>query len=128
MLVNNFRENCKQYQNFAIWEVSDMHPFFNGNATLVEILKKDFKMEVAEFDERRSEISKTNGELMEHMLDQIGDKHFFMFTLHDQNHMQLVQMQIEGSMSFGVDINEIKADHVYILLMDKTTAASRLQI
>jgi len=62
-------------------------------------------------------------------LDQIGDKHFFIFTYHDDNHWQLVQMQTQKVMSFGIDIEHvIEKDHVYILLMDKKAEYSKMQI
>ena len=120
MLVNEFRENCAVYQNFAIWDVENMGAFFEGNATLVEIFQKDFKMPIEEFNQRRLEVSKTDMEIMQQLLDQIGDKHFLIFTYHDDNHSELAQMQTQKIMNFGIDIeNTIEKDHVYILMMDK---------
>lgn len=119
MLVDNFRENCAKYHNFAVWDVADMRAFFEGNATLAEIFKIDYKMSVGEFEERRKEISDTNMQIMRQLLDQIGDKEFYIFTYHDDNHWELVQMQNLKIMNFGMDIEQIAEDHVYILLMDK---------
>ena len=129
MLVGNFKDTAHQYDNFAVWDVENMNAFLNGNGALIEIFKKDFNMPVEEFDARRSEISKTNMEVMEHLLDQIGDKHFFIFTYHDDNHWQLVQMQVGKVMNFGIDIeNAIAEDHVYILLMDKKAEFSKMDV
>jgi len=119
MLVSNFKESCTDYQNFAVWEVENMDAFFAGNSTLADIFKNDFKMSVDEFEERRSEITQTNMEIMKNLLDQVGDKHFLIFTFHDDNHSELAQMQTQKIMSFGMDIEAIKEDHVYVLIMDK---------
>lgn len=129
MLVGNFQETAYQYDNFIVWDVENMNAFLNGNGAIVEAFKNDFKMSVEEFDARRSEIPKTNMEVMEHLLDQIGDKHFFIFTWHDDNHWQLVQMQTQKVMNFGIDIEHaIEKDHVYILLMDKKAEYTQMQI
>ena len=120
MLALNFKDTCNQYENFAIWDVENMDAFFKGNATLTEILKKDHKMTLSEFHERRGEIERTNMQIMEEMLDQIGDKHFLNFTYHDDNHWELVQMQEQKVMNFGTDIEHVvEKDRVYILIMDK---------
>lgn len=129
MLVGNFKDTAHQFDNFAVWDVENMNAFLNGNGALSEIFKHDFKMSIEEFDARRSEIPKTNMEIMEQLLDQIGDKHFYIFTWHDDNHWELVQMQVQKIMNFGIDIeNVIEKDHVYILLMDKKPEFNKMQI
>lgn len=119
MLVNNFRETCIKYENFEVWDIENMDAFFSGNATLEEIFKIDYKMPVEEFRDRREEIPQTDMQIMEKLLAQIGDKHFFIFTLHNENHLELIQMQAQKIMNFGLDIEAIKHDHVYVLIMDK---------
>ena len=119
MLVKNYRESCAQYENFEIWDIENMDSFLSGNGVIAEIFKNDHYMSAEEFNARRGEISKTNMEIMEGILDQIGDKHFYIFTLHSDNHMELIQLQEEKIMNFGIDIAEIKGDHVYIVVMDK---------
>ena len=127
MLALNFKDNCIQYQNFAIWDVENMDAFFKGNSTLTEILKKDYKMSLTDFHERRLEIELTNMQIMEEMLDQIGDKHFFIFTYHDDHHWELVQLQEQKTMNFGVDIEHVvEQDRVYILVMDKKAEHSQM--
>ena len=119
MIVKSFKDNCADYENFQIWDVDNMNAFLNGNGIFVEIFKNDYKMSIEEFDTRRDEIEQTNMEIMVAMLDQIGDKHFYIFTYHDDNHSELVQMQDQKIMNFGIDINEIDQEHVYIVIMDK---------
>ena len=122
MIVKNFKDTCAEYDNFQIWDVENMDAFLNGNGIFAEIFKTDYKMSIAEFNSRRDEISLSNMEIMESMLDQIGDKHFFVFTYHNDNHAELVWMQDQKVMNFGIDINNINQEHVYIVIMDKKSA------
>jgi len=119
MLVTNFVESCSKYENFQIWDVENMDDFLNGNGVVEEIFKVDYKMSVSEFNTRRAEIEESNMDVMKKILDQVGDKHFFIFTLYDPNHQELVHMQDQKIMNFGIDINKIDGDHVYIVIMDK---------
>lgn len=128
MIVNDFRETCSQYQNFEVWDVESIDAFFRSNSVLGEIFIAEYKIPLGEFHKRRSEITDTNMEIMKKLLDQVGDKHFFIFTYHDDNHSVLVQMQNQKIMNFGLDIEDIRKDHVFILVMDKTTEAKSLEI
>lgn len=119
MIVQQFNENAVQYKDFQIWDVENMDAFFNGNGVIQEIFEKDYKTLVSNFDANRTDIADTNMEIMVKILDQIGDKHFMIFTLHDKNHLELVQMQRNGTMNFGINIEDISPDHVYIMIMDK---------
>lgn len=123
MLVNNFKDTCFEYTNFQIWDVPDMDAFMGGNSILAEIFKNDYGMTYPEAKKKRSEIEDTDFQIMHNVLDQIGDKHFYLFTWHDDNHSELVQMQNLKIMNFGIDINEIDEDHVYVVIMDKKTGA-----
>lgn len=119
MIVKNFQENCKLYKKFQIWDVTDMDDFMSDNPVLNEIFLNDYKMTYAEVKEDRTEIADSNLTIMNGLLDQIGDKHFYIFTWHDDNHAELVKMQDLNIMNWGVDINDIQKDHVYIIMMDK---------
>ena len=119
MLVNNFSESCAQYENFQIWDIENMNDFLNGNKVLEEIFKIDYKMPVTEFVERRAEIEQSDMEIMKNLLDQVGDKHFYIFTHYDPNHQVLIHMQDTKVMNFGIDIKEVSPEHVYVVIMDK---------
>ena len=119
MITTEFRETCKQYNNFAIWDVENMDAFFEGNSVLSEIFQNNYNIPVSEFNDRRLEIEVSNMDIMKNLLEQIGDKHFLIFTYHDDNHWELVQLQKQRIMNFGVDIENIADDHVFILMMDK---------
>ena len=119
MIVNTFSQSCSDYENFAIWDIENMRDFFDRSTVLNEIFEHDYKTTYPEYDKNRTETSDTNLEIMSKLLDQIGDKHFFIFTLHDENHLELVGLQQSKIMNFGMDIQEIKGDRVYVVMMDK---------
>jgi len=119
MIVKNFQTSCKDYKNFQIWDVSDMDDFLSDNPVLNEIFLNDYKMTYAEAKLDRTQIKDSDLTIMHNLLDQIGDKHFFIFTWHDDNHAEVVRMQDLKIMNWGIDINKIEKDHVYIVMMDK---------
>ncbi len=119
MIVKNFQETCSEYSNFQIWDITSMDDFMNDNPVLNEIFLNDYKMSYLESKERREEIPASDLDIMHALLDQIGDKHFYIFTWHDDNHAEMVQMQNLKIMNWGIDINEVEKDHVYIVMMDK---------
>ena len=49
----------------------------------------------------------------------VDNKSFFIFTLHNENHLELVKMQQLKIMNFGVNIEEVKGNCVYVVIMDK---------
>lgn len=119
MIVKNFQTTCNQYKNFQIWDVPTMDDFMSDNPVLNEIFENDYAMSYAESRENRIEIKDSDLTIMNNLLDQIGDKHFYIFTWHDDNHSEMVQMQNLKIMNWGIDINDIEKDHVYIVMMDK---------
>lgn len=119
MIVQRFSENPFLYKDFEVWDVENMTAFFNGNGVIKEIFRKEYKIPLSDFEKRRSEIPETNLEIMTKILDLVDDKYFVIFTLHDENHLELVKMQHSKVMNFGLNIEEILADHVYILVMNK---------
>ena len=119
MIVQDFRENCNKYDNFEIWDIENLETFLNGNAILPQIFKTDYKMTVEELKTRREEIPQSDVGIIDSLLDQVGDKHFFTFTLDDKNHFELIIMQDTKTMDFGVDIKNIDKGHIYAIIMDK---------
>jgi|GEM_PF-443455 len=119
MLVTDFSETCNQYEGFQVWEVESIDAFFKGNEVLATIFQDFYKMPLAEMAERRSEIPHSDLDIMKNLLTLVNDKSFFVFTHYDQNHLELVGMQKMKVMNFGMDIEQIKKDHVYVMIMDK---------
>ena len=119
VILENFNEVCQRYENFEIWDIESMDAFFTGNEIINTIFEDEYKFSVKQFDEKRLDIADTNEEIIVKILDHVGDKHFFLFTLHNPNHLELVAMQNQKIMNFGIDIQDIQADHFYVVIMDK---------
>lgn len=119
MIEKDFRTNCQDYDGFQVWEVENLNAFFEGNKVLSTIFEDEYKMSLAELTEKRKDIEETDIEIIKRLLDLVGDKSFYIFTLHDQNHLELVGMQETKQMDFGLDIAKIKGDTVYVMIMDK---------
>ncbi|MBE7442612.1 MAG: hypothetical protein KF732_04545 [Flavobacteriales bacterium] len=123
MLANEFSETCFQYENFMVWEIENMDAFFKGNEVLKTIFEDCYKIPFKDFKERRKEIQETDLQMMTKLLNYVDDKHFFIFTIHDENHLELVKMQRMKIMDFGLNIEDIRKDRVYVMIMDKKTAS-----
>lgn len=119
MLVENFKDEASQYSGFEIWDIENIEAFFSGNGVISEMFQIEYQMKVSEFKEKREDISQTDMEIMKNLLGLVGDKHFFVFTYHDDHHSELVHMQDTKIMNFGIDIGSINKDHVYVVIMDK---------
>ena len=119
MLVSEFDETCKLYTDFQIWEIENIYSFFEGNQVLATILKDHYNVTVDELIEERSNVEETDLQIMTKLLSLVDDKSFFIFTLHDKNHLELVKMQQMKIMNFGIDIQEVEGDKVYVVIMDK---------
>lgn len=119
MLVSEFSETCQLYTGFQIWEIENINAFFEGNQVLASIFKDHYGIPVEELEEKRSEIEGNDLQIMTSLLRLVDDKSFFIFTLHDENHLELIKMQQMKVMDFGIDINDVKGDRVYVVIMDK---------
>jgi len=119
MLVTEFSDTCKFYEGFKVWEIESIDAFFKGNEVLATIFQDLYKIPMDEFDEKRKDIPESDLDIMKNLLSLVDDRSFFLFTLHDENHLELVGMQKMNIMNFGVDIENIKNDHVYAMIMDK---------
>lgn len=123
MLANEFSETCFQYENFMVWDIENMNAFFKGNEVLTTIFEDCYKIPIEDLIERRKEIQETDLQMMTKILNYVDDKHFLIFTIHDENHLELVQLQRLKVMDFGLNIEEIRQDRVYVMIMDKKTAS-----
>lgn len=123
MLASEFNETCQQYENFMVWEVKDLNDFFSGNEILPKIFLDYYKFPISDLKKRRNEIPENDLHIISRMLANVDDKHFFIFTIHDENHLELVKMQRMKVMNFGIDIEKIEPNKVYIMIMDKKQTA-----
>jgi len=123
MLANEFSETCFQYENFMVWDIENVDAFFKGNEVLKTIFEDCYKIPFKDYKERRTEIQETDLQMMTKLLNYVDDKHFFIFTIHDENHLELVKMQRSKIMDFGLNIEDVRKDHVYVMIMDKKTTS-----
>ncbi len=119
MLVNEFSSTCRLYEGCEEWEIEDLTAFLKGNGVLETIFQDYYNIPVDEVEEKRSDITDSDYDIITKLLSLVNDKHFYIFTLHDKNHLDLVGMQRMKVMNFGMDIEKIKADCVYSIIMDK---------
>ncbi|CAG0958893.1 hypothetical protein FLAV_00589 [Flavobacteriales bacterium] len=119
MLVTEFSETCFQYSHFEVWQIDNLDAFFKGNTILEKIFEDYYKMPLVDLKTKRSDIQDTDIMIITKLLAQVDDKHFFIFTLHDENHLELIKMQKLNIMNFGLDIEKISPDKVFVMLMDK---------
>ena len=119
MLVSEFSEMCYQYEGFHVWEIENIDAFFKGNEVLATCFKDCYQIPFDGFKERRSEIADNDYQMITKLLGMVDDKYFFVFTLHDEDHLELVKMQQMKIMDFGMDIKDIRQDRVYAMIMDK---------
>ena len=119
MIVTEFSDSGKLYESFEVWEIESIEAFFKGNEILTTIFQDFYKMPIDDFVEKRNDIRDSDLDIMKNMLSLVSDKSFFVFTHYDENHLELVGMQKMNTMNFGMDIENIKNDHVYAMIMDK---------
>ena len=119
MLVNDFSDTCTLYEGFEVWEIENIAAFFKGSEILATIFQDFYKIPLTEFAEKRKSIADSDFDIMQNLLTLVNDKSFLLFTLHDENHLELVGMQKMKVMNFGIDIEKIKKNRVYAMIMDK---------
>ena len=124
MIAIDFTETCSTYENFEIWEVDSIQSFFKGNQILVTIFTDFYKISIEDLFENRIQIQETDYQIILKLLKEVSDKTFFVFTIHDKNHLELIGLQKMSVMNFGIDIEKIKHDHIYIMIMDKQSSRS----
>ena len=122
MLVNEFSSTCRLYEGFQVWEIENITAFLNGNGVLATIFQDHYNIPVKEIEEKRSDIVESDFDIITKLLSLVNDKSFFIFTLHDKNHLDLVGMQRMKVMNFGIDIEKIRDDCVYAIIMDKRSS------
>ncbi|TNE74571.1 hypothetical protein EP331_01355 [bacterium] len=124
MIAIDFTETCSTYENFEIWEVDSIESFFKGNQILETIFTDFYKISVEDLFENRIQVQETDYQIILKLLKEVSDKTFFVFTLHDKNHFELIGLQKMKVMNFGIDIEKIKHNHIYIMIMDKQSSRS----
>ncbi|GAB1445005.1 hypothetical protein MASR2M41_06580 [Flammeovirgaceae bacterium] len=122
MIVHEFISSCQLYEGFEVWEIENLTAFLKGNEVLATIFQDDYNVSIEEIGEKRSGIAESDYEIINKLLGLVDDKYFFIFTLHDRNHLDLIGMQHMKIMDFGIDIEKIREDCVYAIIMDKRSS------
>ena len=122
MIVTEFSNTYKLYEGFQVWEIENIDAFFKGNEIFPIIFQDFYNMPMDDLVEKRNDIPDSDLGIMTNMLSHVSDKSFFVFTHFDENHLELVAMQKMKIMNFGMDIEKIKIDHVYAMIMDNVIA------
>ncbi|MBX2942831.1 MAG: hypothetical protein KF860_10825 [Cyclobacteriaceae bacterium] len=122
MIVLEFISSCQLYEGFEVWEIENLTAFLKGNEVLATIFQDDYNVSIEEIGEKRSGIAESDYEIINKLLGLVDDKYFFIFTLHDRNHLDLIGMQHMKIMDFGIDIEKIREDCVYAIIMDKRSS------
>ena len=119
MLASDFTDTCTLYEGFEVWEIESLGAFFKGSEILATIFEDFYKIPLSELAEKRKTIADNDFDIMQNLLTLVHDKTFFLFTLHDPNHLELIGLQKTNVMNFGIDIEKIRKDRVYAMIMDK---------
>ena len=122
MIVLEFISSCQLYEGFEVWEIENLTAFLKGNEVLATIFQDDYNVSIEEIGEKRSGIAESDYEIINKLLGLVDDKYFFIFTLHDRNHLDLIGMQHMKIMDFCIDIEKIREDCVYAIIMDKRSS------
>ncbi len=122
MLVEEFSSTCRLYEGFQVWEIENLTAFLKGNEVLGTIFQDQYNFPVNEIGKKRSDIADSDLIIITKLLSLVNDKYFFIFTLHDEYHLDLIGMQQMKVMDFGIDIEKIREDCVYAIIMDKRSS------
>ena len=121
MVVTDFSEKYAMYENFQIWEILNLDDFFQSHTMLFEIFKKEYGFPFEKRNESGKKFEDTDIEIVSKLMNYFNDKQFFIFSLNDNNHKELITLQERKIINFGIDICAIEPSKLYVLDMDKTS-------
>lgn len=120
MTISDFEKNYKIYENMAIWEISSLEEFMDGDVLLPQIFKEEYKFEWNDKNDPANHFSDPDMVVINKLLDYYGDKYFFVFSYNDPQHQMLKNLQDQKIINFGVDIYMIHPKKIYVLMMDRS--------
>lgn len=121
MTITDFDKNYRLYENMAIWEIKDLPHFFEGEEPLLNIFKEEYGFDYSEIDAHKETFTDTPYTVVSKVLDYFGDKYFFVFENENKHHQDLMSLQDQKIIQFGMDIYVLNPTRIYVLMMDKTT-------
>ena len=120
MIVRDYKDQFNMFDNMAIWAISSMEEFFTSHQQIEEIFAAEYGFSYSSRNEQAEKFIDTDIMMVSRLLDLFGDKHFFVFSENDAQHIILKELQDKKLISFGMDIYVLKPNHIYVLEMDKT--------
>lgn len=119
MTITDFSDNYLMYENMSIWEIKSIDEFFKAHESMPEIFEKEYGFP---YDKRNEHNAFKDSDIMvvSTLLDNFGDKYFFIFSNNDKHHNDLKAIQDKKVINFGMDIHVIHPTRIYVLEMDKT--------
>lgn len=120
MTVTDFDKNYRLFENMAIWEIQDLDHFFEGEEPMLNIFKDEYGFEYSELANHKDTFTDTPFMVVSRVLDYFGDKHFFVFENDNKHHHDLMKLQDQKIIQFGMDIHVLNPSRIYVLMMDKS--------
>ena len=120
MIITDFNEKYNLFENMAIWEVPSLDNFFTSHVMMYEIFEKEYGFTYPNRFMPENKFSESDISVVTKLLDYFGDKHFFVFSNKDSNHSILKGLQDKKIINFGMDINVLHPNKIYVLELDKT--------
>lgn len=120
MIATDFSEKYLMFENMAIWDIPSMEDFFTSHNMMLEIFEKEYGFSYSQRYGKESNFTDGDMAVVEKLLDCFGDKHFFVFSSNDRNHVILKELQDKKMVNFGMDIHVLNPKKIYVLEMDKT--------
>ena len=120
MTVTDFDKNYRLFENMAIWEIQDLDHFFEGEEPMLNIFKDEYGFEYSGLPNHKDTFTDTPFMVVSRVLDYFGDKHFFVFENNNKHHHDLMKLQDQKIIQFGMDIHVLNPNRIYVLMMDKS--------
>jgi len=121
MTITDYDKKYKLFENMAIWEVKSLDHFFEDDELLMNIFKEEYGFPYSEMAKNSETFTDTPLMVVSKVLDYFGDKYFFVFENNNKHHHDLMKLQDNKIINFGIDIHVLNPSTVYVLMMDKTT-------
>lgn len=120
MIITDFKDNYLMYENMVIREIASLEEFLDIHEMLYQIFKDEYGFAYQERKNPENNFSDTPIEAMNKLLDYFGDKYFYIFMVGDLHFNSLVTLQDKKIFNFGIDLNKLDKEKIYMMEMDKT--------
>ena len=119
MTITDYASKYRMFENMAIWEIKSLDHFFEDDEMLMKIFKEEYGFEYANLNENSKSFTDTPIMVVSKALDYFGDKYFFVFENNNKHHHELMKLQDNKTIQFGIDIHVLNPNRIYVLMMDK---------